>query len=212
MADVRNTAEFKALAAQTTAVLLTRGLEVEPVAVHNVLAHMVDVVATGLGIQPRSALRYVEPETVADKIAEAAAHDTAGSESVDGVRPVRVDDRKVSMPRWIPGHQVMALAQAAKYAAVNGDSRSMAHALDLLTEVGAAAVADPDSDRIEIPVGLLDEAAEIIDSVAARIEDAGWSLCPCGEEHEQSALDVKVAGTFRRDADLARKLRAQADQ
>ena len=54
MSDIRKAAAFKALAAQTEAEMLTRGLNVEPVAVHNVLAHMVTMVADRMGIQARS--------------------------------------------------------------------------------------------------------------------------------------------------------------
>ena len=98
MADIRNSKAFKALAAQTEAELLTRGLDVVSVAVHNVLAHNVTLVAERLGIQPRSALRYIEPAAVADQIAQASAPDTEGSHTVHGVRPVRVDDRTVPVP------------------------------------------------------------------------------------------------------------------
>lgn len=67
----------------------------------NVLAHNVEMVADRLGIQPRFALRYIEPSAVADQIAKASAVDTDGAHTVHGVRPVRVDDRTVFMPRWV---------------------------------------------------------------------------------------------------------------
>ncbi|WP_310728267.1 hypothetical protein [Streptomyces sp. N2A] len=69
MADIRNTAPFKALETQTSAEPLTRGLTVEAVAVRNVLLHMVTTVADRMGIQPRSALRYLDAAAVADTIA-----------------------------------------------------------------------------------------------------------------------------------------------
>ncbi|TJZ97134.1 hypothetical protein [Actinacidiphila oryziradicis] len=209
-ADIRNTAPFKALAAQTDAELLTRGLEVDPVAVHNVLAHMVNLVADRMGIQPRSALRYVDPSATADTIAKAADPATAGAENVHAVRPVRVDDREVVLPRFAPGRPLMALAQAAKYASGNGNQRITDHALDLITELGAATSADLDSPDMRVAVGVLDEAADILERVAARIETDGWSLCQCGEDH-QGGLDTKVAATMRGDADFARQLRAHVD-
>ncbi|TJZ94744.1 hypothetical protein [Actinacidiphila oryziradicis] len=206
-ADIRNTAPFKALAAQTDAELLTRGLEVDPVAVRNVLAHMVGLVADRMGIQPRSALRYVDASATADTIAKASDPDTAGAENVHAVRPVRVDDREIVMPRFAPGRPLMALAQAAKYASGNGDRRITNHALDLITELGAATSANLDSPDMRVAVGVLDEAADILERVAAHIEAGGWSLCQCGEDH-QGGLDAKVAATMRGDADFARQLRA----
>ncbi|MFB9539708.1 MULTISPECIES: hypothetical protein [Streptomyces] len=38
---------------------------------------------------------------MADQIAKASAGDTDGAHTVHGVRPVRVDDRTVFMPRWV---------------------------------------------------------------------------------------------------------------
>ncbi|MFJ5035502.1 hypothetical protein ACIQB5_47580 [Streptomyces sp. NPDC088560] len=78
MADIKNTQGFKALLAQTEAELLTRGLDVVPVGVHNVVAHAVNTVAERVGIQPRSALRYIDPSVIADQIAKAGAESTAG--------------------------------------------------------------------------------------------------------------------------------------
>ncbi|MEZ0092517.1 hypothetical protein [Streptacidiphilus sp. EB129] len=210
-ADVRNTAGFKALATQVSAELLLRGLDVQQVAVVNVLAHMVGLVAQQLGIQPRAALRYIEPGVVADQIAAAGDPDTDGAKDVHAVRPVRVDERRLTMDRWVPGRPLMALAQAAKYASSNGDTRSVQHALDLISELGMAVNADRDSDCMQVPVGLLDEAAEITDRAAQRIEADGWSSCPCGEDHGQRDLDAKVAAAFREDALRMRHLRDAGD-
>ncbi|MEU9000905.1 hypothetical protein [Streptomyces sp. NPDC048551] len=211
MADIRNTAAFKALAAQTESELLTRGLDVVPVAVHNVLAHAVATVADRMDIQPRSALRYVEPSTIADQIAKAGDPAAEGAHAVHGVRPVRIDERTVTMPRWVCTRPLMALAQAVKYAANNGDSRTVQHAADLIFELGLVIGDDPDSDDVQIPVGVLDETADTLEHVAAHIETSGWSLCPCGEDHGQDHLDAKVPERLRSDAELARKMRAKAD-
>ncbi|MFB6904881.1 hypothetical protein ACFCWB_11510 [Streptomyces bacillaris] len=161
----------------------------------NVLAHNVEMVAGRPGIQPRSALPYIEPSAVADQIAKASAMDTDGVHTVNGVRPVGVDGRTVYMPRWVCSRPLMALAPAVKYASSNGDSRTVQHATDLIFEIGLAIGADSASDSAGVPLGLLDEAADIIEQVAARIETDGWSVCPCGEEHGQSAADTKVPGS-----------------
>ncbi|MFG2563050.1 hypothetical protein [Streptomyces sp. NPDC048496] len=211
MADIRNTAAFKALAAQTEAELLTRGLDVVPVAVHNVLAHAVATVADRLDIQPRSALRYIEPSTIADQIAKAGDPAAEGAQGVHGVRPVRIDERTVPMPRWVCTRPLMALAQAVKYAANNDDSRTVQHAADLIFELGLVIGDDPDSDDVQIPVGVLDETADTLEHVASHIETSGWSLCPCGEDHGQDQVDAKVPERLRSDAELARKMRARAD-
>ncbi|MEU0214673.1 hypothetical protein ABZ281_05905 [Streptomyces sp. NPDC006265] len=68
MADVMGTVKGKTLVAQTSAVLLTRGLEVEPVAVRNVIAHMVDTVAERVGMDAEEAIHLVTSEAVADAI------------------------------------------------------------------------------------------------------------------------------------------------
>ncbi|MFI6112739.1 hypothetical protein [Kitasatospora sp. NPDC051164] len=209
MADIRNTQGFKALAAQTEAELLTRGLDVVSVAVHNVLAHNVAMVAERLGIQPRSALRYVEPAAVADQIAKASAQDTEGAHTVHGVRPVRIDDRSVPVPRWVCSRPLMALSQAIKYASNNDDSRTVQHAGDLLFEIALAIGADPDSESADLPVGVLDETASILEHVAQHIEASGWSVCPCSEDHGQRGLDAKIPATLRGDADLVRRIRAK---
>jgi len=208
VADIRNSQAFKALAAQTEAELLTRGLDVVPVAVHNVLAYTVTMVADRMGIQPRSALRYIEPSAIADQIAAVGDLDTEGAEDVHGIRPVRIDERTVPVPRWVCSRPLMALAQTAKYAANNEDSRIVQHALDLVFELGVAIGDDVDSDTVAIAVGVLDEAAQIIERVADRIETSGWSLCPCGEDHGQVSVDAKVPEALRADAELARRMRA----
>ena len=71
MADIKSSTPFKALVAQTTAVLLTRGLEVEPVAVRDV----VNTTAKNVGVDAEEAVHPVSPEIVADAI-EAAADDS----------------------------------------------------------------------------------------------------------------------------------------
>jgi hypothetical protein len=211
VADIRNTRPFKELATQTEAELLTRGLDVVSVAVTNVLAHNVAMVADRLGIQPRSALRYIEPSAVADQIAEATDTDTEGAHTVHGVRPVRIDDRTVHMPRWVCSRPLMALAQAVKYASNNGDSRTVEHAADLIFEIGLALSVDSKIDDAGLPIGLLDEAAEIIERVADHIDNNGWSICLCDEEHGQSEADQRVPDVMHGDVELIRKIRAQAD-
>ncbi|MDX3076725.1 hypothetical protein, partial [Streptomyces sp. MI02-7b] len=79
-----------------------------------VLSTPATFVANALGIQPQSALRYIEPAAVADQIAEASAIGTEGADSVHGVQPVRIDDRTAPVPRWICSRPLMALAQAVK--------------------------------------------------------------------------------------------------
>ncbi|MFE8910862.1 hypothetical protein [Streptomyces globisporus] len=105
----------------------------------------------------------------------------------------------------------MALAQAIKYASNNDDSRTVQHAADLIFEIGLALGADSKRDDAGLPLGFLDEAAEIIERVADRIDNNGWSICPCGEEHGQSDADQRVPDVMRGDAELIRKIRAQAD-
>ncbi|MFF1696470.1 hypothetical protein ACFVXC_23125 [Streptomyces sp. NPDC058257] len=56
----------------------------------------------------------------------------------------------------------------------------------------------------------MDEAAEIIARVADRIDNNGWSICPCGEEHGQSEAGQRVPDVMRDDAELIRKSRAKS--
>ncbi|MFW6724210.1 hypothetical protein ACHZ98_29480 [Streptomyces sp. MAR4 CNY-716] len=210
MADIQNTQGFKALLAQTEAELLTRGLDVVPVGVRNVLAHSVNTVAERMGIQPRSALRYVDPSVIADQIAKAGAESTDGSEAAHGIRPFRLDNRTVPTDRCGTGRPLMALAQAAKYATSNGDPRAAQHAIDLICEIGAA-IAEPDRDHAPVPAGVLDETVQILERVAQKIEKDGWSICPCGEDHGQARADAAVPAVMRADADLVRTMRASID-
>ncbi|MGW2563017.1 hypothetical protein ACWCXB_27945 [Streptomyces sp. NPDC001514] len=178
---------------------------------HNVLAHNVTMVADRHGIQPRLALRNIEPSAIADQIAKAGDPATQGAEAVHAVRPVRIDERSVTLPRWACSRPLMALTQAIKYASSNGDTRTVQHAADLAFELGLAIGADREDDCVQIPVGVLDESADIIEHVAARIDNRGWSLCPCGEDHGQSQSDDKVPDIRRSDAELVRKMRAVID-
>lgn len=53
--------------------------------------------------------------------------------------------------------------------------------MDLATELGAALAADRVGEETEVPVGLLDELAQVVES-------EGWSICLCGEVHEQGLV------------------------
>ncbi|WP_031525925.1 hypothetical protein [Streptomyces sp. NRRL F-5123] len=90
MPDIRQSVDFKAVVAQTSAVLLTRGVEVESVAVRDVVGLMVRSVAERMDMAPEEALRLVVPETVADAIVAAADPNGEGTGQVHSVRPVRV--------------------------------------------------------------------------------------------------------------------------
>jgi hypothetical protein len=154
--------------------------------------------------------RPIDPLVIADQ-RTAADLGVEGAHAVHVVRPVRVDDRTWSTPSWITGRPFTALAQAAHFASTNNDKRIVGHALDLITELGSAAVVKLDSDRMEVLVGLLDEVADIVERVATRIETDDWSLCRCGEVEQQRDLDLKVAARLRKDATLVRRLRSKPE-
>ncbi|MFD4256435.1 hypothetical protein ACFWR9_02095 [Streptomyces sp. NPDC058534] len=209
MAEPMDTLPFKTLVAQTSAVLLTHGVEVETTSVHGVAAHCVEVMAGQVGVDLEDAVHLVTPEAVAELIMAAAAEEH-GVSRPHAMRPVRVDDRTVGVPVEAVGHLVMAASQAGKYAGANGDGAASEHLLDLATEFGAALVTDHTDGAAEIPVGVLDEAAELVDTVAGRIESREWSLCPCGEDHGQGDVDAGTVPVMRHHAALARSLRAKA--
>jgi ferredoxin-thioredoxin reductase catalytic subunit len=50
----------------------------------------------------------------------------------------------------------------------------------------------------------------LVDSVADRAEEEGWSICPCREVHGQDEVNLGTAAVMRRHAALARGLREQA--
>ncbi|WP_406292171.1 hypothetical protein [Embleya sp. NBC_00896] len=204
MADIKETQAFKTLAARTEAELLTRRLDVVPAAVHDVLAHAVTTVAAHLDVQPRAALRHIKPSVIADRIAEAGDPAAEGAEDVHSVRPLRTDERKLSVPRWLCSRPLMALTQTVKYACANGDSRTVQHAADLAYELGVVIGTDPDQDRVEIPLGVLDETTHILEHVADRIDTGGWSL-------HGARTDTTFPAALRRDAELVRRMRAKAD-
>lgn len=97
----------------------------------------------------------------------------------------------------------MSAAQADKYARLNGNGRIADQALDLATEIGAALSSTAaDGDAAELPVGVLAELAGIAEPVALRVEHDGWSICPCGEQHDQAEVDAGMPVTLRADAVL----------
>ncbi|MFF3690002.1 hypothetical protein [Streptomyces sp. NPDC002187] len=212
MADIKSGTRFKALVAQTTAVLLTRGLEVEPVAVRDVVSYVVNTAAGKVGLDPEEAVHLVSPEMVADAIAAAADDSNEDASAVHTVRPVRLDARKVDVPTMALGRLVMAGAQAGKYAAANHDNRTAAHAMDLVTELGSATVSASGGELVEVPVGVLDELADLVQRVVGRVDAGAWSICPCGEPHEQDEVDRRVVVAMSQDAAIARELQAKADQ
>lgn len=99
----------------------------------------------------------------------------------------------------------MAAAQVGKYASLNGDIRTAAHALDLATEIGAVLATPGTSGEADTPVGVLTELAGITETVAERIERDVWSICPCGEEHHQDEVDAGMPAALCADAALARR-------
>ncbi|PZT74167.1 MULTISPECIES: hypothetical protein [unclassified Streptomyces] len=212
MADPKDTLAFKTLVTQSSAVLLTHGVEVEATSVRGVADHLVEVMAQRAGMDYEEAVHLVTPEAVAEIIMKAAAEDDRGaSVGPHAMRPVRIDDRTVSVSVESLGHLVMAASQAGKYASINDDGSAAAHLLDLATEIGAALVRQHVDGAVGVAVGVLDELAELVDAVADRIEDDGWSICPCGENHDQGTVDVGTLPVMRRHAALARGLGHQVD-
>ncbi|MFE7312808.1 hypothetical protein ACFU7T_06830 [Streptomyces sp. NPDC057555] len=207
MADPMDILPFKALVAQASAVLLTHGVEVEPTAVQGVATHLVETAAKQAGMDREEAVHLITPEAVAEVIMRATSEDD--QRGAHAVRPVRIDDRTVSAPVEALGHLVMAASQAGKYASLNDDGPVAAHLLDLATEIGAALVKHHADGAAKIPVGVLDELAELVDTVADRIEEEGWSICPCGEDHGQNEVDAGTVPVMRHHAGLARGLREQ---
>ncbi|GAA2840083.1 hypothetical protein GCM10010441_75510 [Kitasatospora paracochleata] len=66
---MRNTKAFQDAVAQTLAELAHRGVTMRPGAVADVIEHNVRAVAQRLGIQERSAWRYLDPAALADSLA-----------------------------------------------------------------------------------------------------------------------------------------------
>jgi hypothetical protein len=84
--------------------------------------------------------------------------------------------------------------------------------MDLVTELGSATVSSSGGELVEVPVGVLDELADLVQRVVGRVEAGEWSICPCGEPHEQEDVDRQVVVVMNQDADIARELRAKAGQ
>lgn len=202
-----DTVSFRSLVTQSSAVLLTRGVEVEAASVQGVAGHLVETVAERSGMAPEEAVRLVTPEAVADVIAKAMASEAGNEPALHAVRPVRIDDGTLHVPVEALGHLVMAASQAAKYAGLNSGGGEAAHLLDLATEVGAALVKRHTEGAANVEVGVLDELAGLVDKVADQVESGEWSICPCGEEHGQSETDAGTVPVMRYHADLARQLR-----
>ncbi|WP_405931584.1 hypothetical protein [Streptomyces sp. NBC_00827] len=201
---------FKTLVTQTSAVLLTHGVEVESISVQGVAAHLVESMARQVNMDLEEAAHLVTPEAVAEIIMKATAEGDQGVSGPHAVRPVRIDDRMASVPVESLGHLVMAASQAGKYAGLNDDGAASAHLLDLATEIGAALVKRHADGTAEVPVGVLDELAGLVGAVADHVETEGWSICPCGEGHGQDDVDAGTVPVMRQHAALARALREQA--
>jgi hypothetical protein len=202
VADVSGTFDLKTLVAQAEAVLLTRGVQVEPVSVRNVVVHLVRVIAAEVGMDEGEAVRLVTAEAVADAIVR-AIEAPGGGKAFHAVRPVRLEMRAVTVSLPRAGRLVMAASQAAKYAVVNGDGASAEHLLDLATEIGVALSGVGSAGAAALEVGLLDELAQLLKGISGRIEGAGWSICPCGEDHGQREVDREVVAVMRSDAESA---------
>lgn len=211
MADPLDTLPFKTLVAQAGAVLLTHGVEVEATSVRGVAAHLVEVMAQRIGMGQEEAVHLVTPEAVAEIIMKAAREEDQGVSSPHAMRPVRIEDRTVSAPVESLGHLVMAASQAGKYAGLNDDGTAAAYLLDLATEIGAALVENHADGAAEISVGVLDELAELVGTAANQVETSGWSICPCGDDHGQHAVDAGTVPVMRHHTALVRDLREQVD-
>ncbi|GHE25234.1 hypothetical protein GCM10018781_76390 [Kitasatospora indigofera] len=73
---------------------------------------------------------------------------------------------------------LIALAQVIKYASSNNEPQRVQHATDLVFEIGLAIGPDSTSDSAVLPLGLLDEAADLIEQAGEHIEADGWSVLP----------------------------------
>ncbi|MFF9567669.1 hypothetical protein [Streptomyces sp. NPDC014685] len=114
MVDAEDTLAFRTLVTQSSAVLLTHGFEVEATSVRGVAAHLVEVTARRVGTYREEAVHLVTPEAVAEIIMKAAAEDDRGaSVGPHAMRPVRIDDRTVSVSVESLGHLVMAASRRA---------------------------------------------------------------------------------------------------
>lgn len=200
MPPLKSNPRFRQVVEQTLAILNDRGLQVLPLAVERALEETLRYVAQQSGTRPTEILRHTTPEALADRIAEVADDDRAHA-----IRPARTPGRISSLPMNWTGRLIMGLAQASKYAITNGDERAAIHISDLLTEIGSAMFeAGPDAKAIAADEGVFNETCSLLTAVARHIDDDDWSVCPCGEDHNQHELDAKVPQVLRMDAELAR--------
>ncbi|KPI03009.1 hypothetical protein OK074_5159 [Actinobacteria bacterium OK074] len=181
-----------------------------PTAVRKVVAHVVSVMARQVGMDEEEAVHLVVPATVADVIMKASTEGHEGVAAPHAVRPTRNDDRVVNSSVESLGHLVMATAQAGKYASFNGDTSDAAHLLDLATEIGAALIEHRPGGQVEIPVGAMDEAAQLVEAVAVRLQANDWTVCACGEQHEQEETNLDVVRLMRLGAARALDARRPA--
>lgn len=197
----------KSLVAQTAAVLLTHGKNVEVPAIGRVVSHLAARLAEGMNMDPAEAVLLLTPEAVADVIIKAAD----GDDRAAAVRPVRVQDVAIAVPPWVSGRLLMVLGQVARWAGANEAARDQHHALGLVTELGGALVESRKTETMEIHVGILDEVIDLAERAAGHIEANEWAPCSCGQDHSAVDAPIAVVTAMRSDADLARRLRAKAD-
>lgn len=199
--EPRGSLEFQDLVAQTGRALEDRGLSVLPAAVASVIDGLIASAVQRTGITRTEALRLVVPEQVAELIVRAGRHERHAS-----IRPLRENAGDAVIASTAAGQLINALSQSAKMAVTNGDKETAVHAADLLSEFGAGVSTASIAARVSVQRGMLSETAQILDRVSEAFEDAGWSTCPCGEEHGQQMLDQSLPRAFRADAEMARQL------
>lgn len=81
-----------------------------------------------------------------------------------------------------------------------------------MTELGSATVSASGGDLVEVPVGVLDELADLVERVAGRVDAGQWRVGPCGVPHEQEDVDRQVVRAVSDDVMIARELRTKAAQ
>jgi len=183
---------FRELVEQVTVALADRGLAVPAPGIAEIVEQRAREVAEQMGISVTRALGYADPQKLAASIAEAAhAADLPIRPARDTV-PVQVSAAR--LPRLTAG-----LAQAGRYASLNGDSDTASYAFELISDLSLM-IDQPRSGQVTLERGVLIEAAAVLTRASEKVKAGEWSGCPCGSIRGQHDLDTKLVPVLAAEA------------
>ncbi|KID29196.1 hypothetical protein [Prauserella rugosa] len=188
MAEFDRTEKFVRIAEALDREFAARGMPLKPGEARNMLRSHLDRISEQLGIQRRSALKYIDEDTAANlargtfrNVQEAQAHD-------DTLPPLPLDGPNV-------GLLISAFAVAARTAAMNKDPDNAADLCDTIMRIGMTLR----DEAVPTASGaLVQDALRKADLAVRSLRDGAWSL---NARHPSPTTNVEIADQLRADLD-----------